>query len=66
MKTQERLLEAVDRLNQTTDELRAALPDAGWVCGDCITELIGRAATLKRDVQRLADVVRMDEEGGAK
>ena len=59
--TLEKLMEAALRASQTTQALRDSGPGANNVTGDCILPLIQRAAELQRDIQRLTEMVNLDE-----
>jgi len=61
--TLEKLRMAESQLNNAVVALREAAIDANNVTGDCILPLIGRAADLRRDVSRLADMVNLDIRG---
>ena len=59
--TLEKLMEAENRAGQSCQALRDANSGAGAVLSDCLLNLIGLAADLKRDIGRLASAVRQDE-----
>jgi len=59
--TLEKLKEAANHASNTTQALRDSGIAANNVTGDCILPLIQRAAELKRDIMRLAEMVNLDE-----
>ena len=61
----EALTKAEHGLQMARDDLREALRNGTATAALLLTEYIGQAATLERDIRALRNAVEQDQEGGA-